>query len=100
MDSRPIAIVLGGTVPHVSLVQKLQKRGFYTILLDYLDNPPAKQYADEHIKESTLDKDAVLEVAKQKNAAIVISTCVDQANSICCYVAEKLKMPSVKGCPR
>lgn len=77
----------------MSLVQKLQKRGFYTILLDYLDNPPAKQYADEHIKESTLDKDAVLEVAKQKNAAIVISTCVDQANSICCYVAEKLNLP-------
>lgn len=90
---KPIAIVLGGTVPHISLVKKLKERGFYVALLDYLDNPPAKQYADEHIKESTLDKEAVLKFAKDKNAEIVISTCVDQANSICCYVAEKLDLP-------
>ena len=88
-----LAIVLGGTVPHISLVKKLKERGFYVALLDYLDNPPAKQFADEHIKESTLDKEAVLEVAKKRKAEIVISTCVDQANSICCYVGEKLNLP-------
>lgn len=87
---KPIAIVLGGTVPHASLVQKLQKRGYYTILLDYLDNPPAKQFADEHIKESTLDKEAVLKVASERKASLVIATCIDQANSTCCYVAERL----------
>ena len=93
MTEKPVAIVLGGTVPHISLVQKLQARDFYTILLDFLDNPPAKQYADEHIKESTLDKDAVLRIAKDRQAALVIATCVDQANSTCCYVAEKLGLP-------
>ena len=71
---KPIAIVLGGTVPHISLVKKLKERGFYVALLDYLDNPPAKQYADEQIKESTLNKEAVLEVAKNRKADIVIST--------------------------
>lgn len=90
---KPIAIVLGGTVPHINLVKKLKERGYYVSLLDYLDNPPAKQYADEHIKESTLDKEAVLKVAKEKNASIVIATCIDQANSICCYVAERLNLP-------
>lgn len=93
MADKPIAIVLGGTVPHSSLVQKLQKRGYYTILLDYLENPPAKQYADEHIKESTLDKEVVLKVASERNASLVIATCIDQANSTCCYVAEKLGLP-------
>lgn len=87
---KQIAIVLGGTVPHVHLIKLLKKRGFYTVLLDFTPNPPAKDYADEHLPVSTLDKDAVLEVARIRKASLVISTNVDQANVTCCYVAEKL----------
>ena len=90
---KPIAIVLGGTAPHVLLVDKLHQRGYYVVLVDYLTNPPAKKNADEHIHASTLDKERVLEIAKEKNACLVISTCIDQANSVCCYVAEKLDLP-------
>jgi phosphoribosylamine-glycine ligase len=90
---KPIAIVLGGTSPHILLVNKLHERGFYVILIDYLDNPPAKKVADEHVKESTLDKEIVLEVAKTRHAQLVISACIDQTNSICCYVAEILGLP-------
>lgn len=92
MDKQ-IAIVLGGTAPHKLLVEKLHERGYYVVLVDYLDNPPAKQVADEHIQASTLDKERVLEIAQQKEASLVISTCIDQANSVCCYVAEKLNLP-------
>ncbi len=91
--NRHISIVLGGTVPHISLIKKLKERGYYTILVDYFDNPPAKEYADEHIKASTLDQEVVLEIAQLREAEIVISTCVDQANKVCCYVAEKLGLP-------
>lgn len=87
------ALVLGGTYPHIALIQKLKARGFYTILVDYLDHPTAKQFADEHIQESTLDKDKVVELSRQLRADLVISTCVDQANVTCCYVAEKLNLP-------
>ena len=90
---KPIAIVLGGTSPHILLVDKLHERGFYVILIDYLDNPPAKRVADEHVKESTLDKEKVLEVARERHARLVISACIDQTNSVCCYVAEKLGLP-------
>ena len=90
---KPIAIVLGGTSPHILLVDKLHERGFYVILIDYLDNPPAKLVADEHIQESTLDKERVLEVAQERHAKLVISACIDQTNSVCCYVAEKLGLP-------
>ena len=91
--NKPIAIVLGGTVPHKLLVEKLHGRGYYVVLVDYLTTPPAKQFAEEHIQASTLDKERVLEIAKAKNASLVISTCIDQANSVCCYVAEKLNLP-------
>lgn len=87
------ALVLGGTYPHISLIKKLKNRGFYTILVDYLDYPSAKPYADKHIQESTLDKDKVLQIALQEDAELVISTCVDQANVTCCYVAERLGLP-------
>ena len=90
---RPVAIVLGGTAPHVLLVNKLHERGYYVVLVDYLSNPPARRVAEEHIQASTLDKEKVLEIAKEKKASLVISTCIDQANSVCCYVAEQLNLP-------
>ena len=90
---KKVAIVLGGTAPHVLLVNKLHERDYHVVLIDYLPNPPAKQVADEHIQASTLDKDQVLSIAKEHNARLVISTCIDQANSICCYVAEMLGLP-------
>ena len=90
---KQVVLVLGGTVPHISLVKKLKLRGYYTILVDYLDNPPAKEYADEHIKESTLDNEKITEIARERNAIAVLATCVDQANVTCCYAAEKLGLP-------
>lgn len=93
MQNKPVAIVLGGTYPHIALLEKLRKRGFYTILIDYYENPPAKLEADEHIQESTLDKEAVLSIAKARGVELVISTCIDQANVTVCYVAEKLGLP-------
>lgn len=87
---KKVALVLGGTVPHCELIRQLQSRGYYTILIDYLDNSPAKSAADEHIRESTLDQEKVLQIAKERNASLVISGCVDQANITACYVMEKL----------
>ena len=87
------AIVLGGTGPHVMLVEKLKARGFHVILADYLPFPVAKNNADEHIQISTLDKEAVLALAQKRHASLVISTCIDQANATACYVAEKMGLP-------
>ena len=86
----PVAIVLGGTVPHCELVRNLQARGYYVALVDYLEMPPAAEVADEHIRESTLDPELVLKIAREIGAVVVISTCIDQANVTACYVMEKL----------
>ena len=90
---KPVALVLGGTAPHVLLVNKLHERGYHVVVVDYLPNPPAKRVADEHVQASTLDKEQVLSIAKERCASLVISTCIDQANSVCCYVAEKIGLP-------
>jgi len=93
MKNKQVAIVLAGTFPHISLIEQLKERGYYTILVDYFKNPPAKPYADEHIQESTLDKDMVLRISKERNASLVICTYMEHANVTACYVAEKLNLP-------
>lgn len=94
MIDKSTAIVLAGTNAHIELINKLRSRGYYTILVDYNENPLAKTYADAHIRESTLDKETVLEIAKTSKAKLVISACVDQANSTACYVAETMGLPA------
>jgi biotin carboxylase len=91
---KPVALVLGGTLPHCELIKNLQGRGYYVVLIDYLDVPPAAAIADEHLRESTLDKEMVLEIARSQNADLVISTCIDQANVTACYVMEQLGLPA------
>ncbi len=86
--------MLGGTVPHAALIQNLKRRGYCTVLLDYYENPPAKQFADRHFRESTLDLEAVVNVARDVSASVVLSACVDQANATACHVAEKLGLPA------
>lgn len=86
------AIVLGGTHDHITLIELLKYRGYYTILVDYYENPIAKEYADEFIRESTTDKENVLTIAKKKNADLVIATCIDSALATMAYVSEKLNL--------
>ena len=93
-NRKKIAIVLGGTSPHIALIERLKQRDYYTILIDYYADPPAKLAADQHIQESTLDQEKVFEIAQNLKADLVISACVDQANVTACYVAEKLGLPA------
>lgn len=92
-DNKQVAIVLGGTSPHIHLIELLKARGFFVILIDYYERPPAYQSCHQHIRESTLDKEAVLKIAGDNNATLVISTCIDQANVTACYVSERLGLP-------
>ena len=91
------ALVLGGTDDHIALICNLKRQGYYTILIDYYDNPPAKQVADLHVKESILDKERVLEIARGLDVDLVISSCIDQALVTACYVAHKLNLPAPFG---
>ncbi len=94
MSKQAVAIVLGGTNPHIELIRNLQTRGYRVVLIDYYENPPAAQFVDEHVRESTLDLETVLEIAKRVDAKLVISACIDQANVTACYVSEKLGLPA------
>jgi biotin carboxylase len=91
--TKPTALVLGGTRPHIDLIQSLQLRGWRVVLVDYLENPPAANQADLHVKESTLHPDVVTRVAREQHAELVIATCVDQANVVAIQVSEEMGLP-------
>lgn len=92
-SNAPVAIVLGGTAPHRQLITKLKDRGYRTVLVDYLPNPPAKTLADCHEQESTLDAEAVKRIAQRHQAALVISACLDQPLPIMAQVSKDLNLP-------
>lgn len=84
------AIIIGGTNDHICLIEKLKNRGYSTILIDYLDNPPAKTIADIHIKESILEKETILKISEKEKPDLVVAACIDQAIPSMAYVSEKL----------
>lgn len=96
-EVKPLAIVLAGTIPHIPLIENLKARGYYVLLVDYLEEPPAARVADEHSRVSTLAMDDVLTLARQRQAALVIAACVDRANVTAAYVSERLGLPAPYG---
>ncbi|MBR4727707.1 MAG: ATP-grasp domain-containing protein [Clostridia bacterium] len=87
------ALVLCATVPHTLLIEKLKARGYYVLLADMNPNAPAVPFADEFLCVSAFDKEAVVAAAKENTVDLVISSCSEQANSVCCYVGEALGLP-------
>ena len=86
------AIVLGGTAPHGELIKELKKRGYRTVLIDYFEDPPAAKFADCHYQDSAMDFDAVLRIAREENAEVILSSCLDQQMNIAMRVAEALDL--------
>lgn len=87
------ALVLAGGYDQIGLIQELKTRGYYVYLADYLENPPAKLYADEFYQISTLDIKAIKELAEEKVVNIVITACTDQALLTVAIVSKELNLP-------
>lgn len=85
-------IVLGGGYDQIELIQSIRKneRDAFIILVDYLENPIAKDYADIHIQESTLDYELVLSLARKYDIYKIITACTDQALLTMAYVSEQM----------
>lgn len=91
---RPVALVIGGVSPHIAVIERLRSMGFETVLLDYKEAPPAAPHADRHLQVSTLDAQAVEQVARDLNAAAVINVCLDQPLPVVARVRAALALPS------
>lgn len=86
-------IVLGGGSDQIALIKELKNRGHLVYLVDYLDNPPAKKFADHFFQISTLDEDSIYELALKHGIELITTACTDQALLTMANVSEKLNLP-------
>ena len=87
------ALVLAGGFPQITLIKKLKERGIYTLLADYYESPVAKPYCDKFFRASTLDVEAIQNIAVAENVDFIITACTDQALLTVAKVSENLGLP-------
>ncbi|MGN0522241.1 MAG: acetyl-CoA carboxylase biotin carboxylase subunit family protein [Eubacterium sp.] len=87
------ALVLAGGFPQIALLQELRRRNIVTVLADYYEKPVAKDYADKFYRVSTLDVEAITDVAKKENVDFLITACTDQALLTVAKVSDELGLP-------
>lgn len=57
-------LIVGASILQLPAIKKAKEMGLYVAVIDYNPNAIGIQYADEYFNASTMDEDAVLEVAK------------------------------------
>lgn len=87
------ALVLAAGLPQIALINDIKARGIDVVLLDYYPNPIAKPYADKFYQISTLDVQAVLEIARTEQVDFLLTVCTDQALLTVARVSEELSLP-------
>jgi len=87
------ALVLAGGFPQIALIKELQRREITVLLADYYENPVAKPYADEFYQISTLNVEAITELAREQKVDFLITACTDQALLTVARVSETLGLP-------
>lgn len=86
-------LVLAGGFDQIALIQELKKNENRILLADYYENPPAKKYADQFFRISTLDEKAIYELALHEKVDLITTACTDQALLTVARVSERLKLP-------
>lgn len=86
-------LVLAGGYDQISLIKELKKRNIEVILVDYFENPIAKYVADKYCQASTLDIEAVREIAINENVDLITTACTDQALLTVAKLSEELNLP-------
>ncbi len=82
-------LVLAGGFDQIALITELKSRGHEVYLADYLESPPAKDYADRFFRVSTLDEEAIYQIVIDEKIELVTTACTDQALMTVALVSEK-----------
>ena len=87
-------LLLGGSRYLLPVIEAARSLGLWTITCDYLPDNIAHKFSDEYHNVSILDKDAVLNLAKELAVDGIMSFACDPGVVTAAYVAEKLGLPS------
>lgn len=87
-------LILGAGQMQVPIIALAKQLGHYTIVADYDPKAPGFEYADVKSTISTIDKDAVLQLAQKENVDGILTTS-DYPVRVVAYVSEKLGLPAM-----
>jgi len=90
-------LMLGAISAMNEIVIDAKKAGYYVIVTDYLENSPAKKYADESWMLSIDDVEGIVSKCKERNVDGVMNYCIDPAQKPYQQICEKLGLPCVAG---
>lgn len=82
--------ILGASALQVPAIKKAKEKGLYVYVLDYDPEAVGIKDADEFLCISTIDKDAVLEAARQFQPDYIITSTSDMPVRTVAYVNEQL----------
>ena len=70
-------MMLGGNLVQTTAIKAAKAEGYYVISVDYLPENPGHKFSDEYHNVSTIDKEAVLELARKLNIDGIVSYASD-----------------------
>lgn len=86
-------LMLGGAWSQIPAIRRAKEQGYYVITCDYLPENPGHAFADQYMNISTIDKERVLEFAKENQVHGVIAYASDPSAATAAYVSDKLNLP-------
>lgn len=86
-------MLLGGLRYLIPVIEVAHRHGFHVITVDYVPDNIAHKYSDEYYNVSTMDKEAVLELAQRIQIDGIMSFAIDAGAVSAAYVAEKMGLP-------
>ena len=93
-DKQKKLLLLGGSNYILPVIREAHALGISVITCDYLPDNIAHKYSDIYRNVSILDRDAVLETARELEIDGVMSFACDPGVVTAAYVAENLSLPS------
>lgn len=93
MEKKKI-MMLGGNYFQMTATKAAKELGHFVISVDYLPDNPAHKIADEYYNISTVDKEAVLDLARKLKIDGIVSYASDVSAPTAAYVAEALGLPT------
>lgn len=87
-------MLLGGARYLLPVIEAAHKLGLYVITCDYLPDNTAHKYADEYANVSIIDKEAVLQKARELEIDGITSFACDPGVDTAAYVAEQMGLPT------
>ena len=86
-------MILGGSRYAIPVIKAAHDLGCYVITCDYLPDNIAHKFSDEYCNISIVEKEKVLEAAKERNIDGIVSFACDPGVVAAAYVAEKMGLP-------